>query len=707
MVDPASSQLLPVIGDFVTAHYFGALGVRPLRGRLLTDDETDIGLAHVVVVSERLWRRVLAADPDLVGRNLTLNGVSFSVVGVAAGFEGWAWHAGNDGRVDVWLPLTSQLQVTGHGSSMSIAVGRLRDASDIRAVDEHIRNAQLQLRDGLSARERLFEPFLESGLWPLNINRSTTATIVTLLTWFVGLVGALACANAASSIVAQLSRRRREMAVRLALGASRWQVSRPLLTDALGLSVAIAAVGAIASGWWLTQLRDLRLSPRLPALSTLAIDWRVLAFSTGAAFLAVTVATVAPLAATLRSDIRRDLWDASRTTGRNRWPHLMLMAVQLAASVALLASALTIGLSLRRLVNADLGIDPQKVIEVSVQPQPFGYTPEKSSAAISRFIGELRHSGFTQVATASPPPLQTMLTRMNVRSDSVPAGRSVGIADVSIDGDYFGVLKLNVLAGRTLADQDQIREGVAPVVVSESLATTLFGGSPSPVGRIFEFDRSGGLASWQAAVIVGIAADVRADARASVYPAIYHRLPPSLAGQTILIRFDGAASPAIRLVEQSAHRADPVAALFRMQTLADDLSLRFSGERALAVVTSVTAPIAIIIAIAGIVTVAAQLMRERRREFAIRAALGASPAVLGRLALKSLIVPILVGTVTGAAVYASLSGLLRSYVFGVEARQTSVLLVAAIIVAGVAILAVFLRTSVAARREPIDALRLE
>jgi putative ABC transport system permease protein len=707
MTAPGSSTPSLVVGNFVTGGYFAALGVRTLRGRLLTDDEADHGAERVAVVSELLWRRAFGADAEFVGRTLTFNGVSFNVIGITAAFQGWSWNGGSDGRVDVWLPLTSQPQVTGSDSSMSVAVGRLRRPNDIAGVEAQIRATQVQIRDTLSGRARLFDPFLEEGLWPLNVNRSATSTIVTLLTWFVAMVGALACANAASSIVTQIAKRRREIAVRLAMGASRWQVARPLLMEALRLSAAITIVGALASALLLTQLKDLRLSSRLPVLDALAIDWRVLAFSGVAALLTVTLATILPLAATLRSDIRRDLWDPSRATGRRRWPHAALLAVQLAASVALLAAALTIGISLHGLVNAELGIEPSSVVEIAVQPSPFGYTQDRSSTIVGRFVDELRRGRFTEVATSSPAPLEGMLSRMFLRSETMPTGQPMGVADVSIGGNYFTVLKLNLLAGRGLSDQDETRDGVAPVVISDSMASTLFGNARPVVGRGFEFDRSGGTTSWQRAVVVGVAADVKANARSISYPAIYHRLPASLAGATILVRFNGPASKALSDIEDSARRADPVAALFDIRLLTDKLTRRLGEERTLAAVTRVTAPIALIIAFAGIATIAAQLMRERRREFAIRSALGASPAALSSLVVRSLVLPTSVGTIGGLAVYAWCSGLLRSYVFGVGTLQTSVLIAAAGIVASVALLAALLRASIASRREPVEGLRLE
>lgn len=696
--------------ELITSEYFSALGVRPHIGRLLTDDEANSGSENVAVVSERLWRTKLGGAQDALGKTLTVNGVPFVVVGVVSRYRGWGRTRVGD--IDVWLPIGAERAVERSvGRSMTELVGRVRDGASPQVIEQQLRSAYAGVAGSLSARDRAFVPWVYAGLYPSPSSNAAGLRLYWLLMGGVLLLLVLSCANAANLLLARVARREREMAVRLAIGAGRLRIIQQLLVESLGLAGLAGAMGVMAAILLTKALEGMRLLASFPELQDVPLDGRVIGFC-----LLVTMGTVvafglAPALMASRTDIRGVHGRSARTVASPHRFRSGLVIAQLALSLTLLAGAGVFNRSLQNLFLADLGANLDDVIALSLRPDDLGYDATRSARVVNDTIERLRQAGFGSVAVSYPQPLTVNGSMIRVKTDTMVEAAQRRALDCRVSPDYFNVLGIPLLSGRTFTDAES-REAAAvnpmPVIVNAKLATDLFG-TERAVGRMFDLERFIGMKTvFSMAVVIGVAGDTRSlDVRREPQPVLYHTRESGWRYGVTLVRDSAPASAVMERIRGVVHEVDPALPITSLRPLRDDVAEELSEDRVLARTSGLVALLAALLAATGVISVVTQLVTERTREFGIRTALGASSRAILRQIVMGVAGRSLAGVALGLGLYWGMSRWLETRLYGIGPLDPATLGTAVAALIATAVVAALFPAFRATRVDPAVALRAE
>ena len=689
-------------GEEVTPEYFSVLGVAPLHGRLL--DAGDAGAAGVVVVSHAFWRERLGAGPDAIGRTIRLDDAPFEIVGVMpAAFQGVS-HASGSVPVAFWTPVVLPPEMLANRGEHVLSV--------IARLAPHASSDQLagQLRAIAAGFSPAATPALSVEATDLraDIARDVKPLFV-LLVAAVGVVLLLACVNVASLLIVRSIGRRREIAVRLALGATRWRVAGELLTQSLVLTAAGAAAGFGLS----LLLKDalLAVTPAtIPRLDSVAVDGRVLLFTMAITAVPALVFGLLPalqfgrtgpgeaLATTER--VVSGTWASGVRTG--------LMILEVAFSTLLLVGAALMVRSLLALNAVPLGFDTTGVLTANVRLPDSRYrTPTARLQFFDRVVDQIaRLPGVEAVAFGNRLPLRggwtsgLILEAADGRAAS-PPDTSSGFQSVS--PAYFDVFRIPLIRGRLIADAD--REGApAAAVVNEEFARRFFGGA-NPIGR-----RLRRFADAPSIEIVGVVGDIRRGGRTTpIAPEVY--LPAAqtslypLRLEQIAVRVSGnplARADDVRAAIWAVDADQPVAAV---RTLEELLALQQGERRFQTFLFGTFAAFALALAVIGIYSVVTYAISQRTAEIALRLALGASVAGLHRWILLHWLGLVGVGAAVGLVGALMLGGLIGNLLFGVSPADPTALVGAAAVITIAAIAASLIAARTATRIEAAAILK--
>jgi predicted permease len=708
----------------VTGNFFEVLGVRAAHGRTIERaDDGAPGASPVVVLSDRVWRHRFGADPSVVGSSLRLNGREFTVVGVTpAGFSGLDLDAA-DAIPDLWAPtsmvdaLFPELAVlkplTRRGFGWLQVVGRL--APGVSATQ-----AQAALDAFAAARDAAphdanrndpsprVVPAVQASLDPSTGGR--TERLAWLLFGIVACVLLIACADAAGMLVVRAEERQREVAIRQAVGASRWRVARQLLAESVIVSV-LGALGGLALAIWLSDVLA-ALSPAgfalPPEVASPVGGARVLAFTASIAALTAILFGTVPALRGSRVELTSSLKDEARVVevgrGRIRLRYAFVV-LQVALSAVLLVGA---GLLLRTLWNAyrvDPGFEPSGLLVASVDVAKQGYDEARGRAVYDRLVEEARAiPGVRSAALARSVPVQRTGMRSSVELGDVEVPEDEQ-ADLNVVGpDFFATMKIPVLRGRAFEASDL--EGSHPVmVVNKAFADRYWPGQDAVGKRIKNIGPEGGAGSE----IVGVVANFKAHsvreepAPVMFSPAAQFYLPR----MSVVVRTDGDPSALAGPLRAAAARIDPEMPVFNVRTGDEQLGLVLAQERVVAGLLVTFAAIAILLAATGFYALFAYLTRLRTREFAIRVALGAGRRdLVGSVVARGAACAAL-GAAIGLVAAGALSGVLSDLLFGVAPLDPASFAAAGLLIVAVAALACYLPARRAARVDPATALRHE
>ena len=384
---------------FVTSEYFAALGVRPRLGRLLTDSEAD-GDSDAAVISESLWRSNFGAAANVVGQPIEVNGQAFSVIGVTDRFRGWG-HT-RTGQTDLWLSVGSERRVTGQTESTFWGlIGRVSSGTDLERLETRLQSAYAEAALQFAPRYGSFAPFVTAGLYPLNASSAAIRQLYRMCMTAGLLVLVLACSDGAMLLLALAARREREIAVRLALGASRWAIARRSFVEAIGLAAAAGTLGLLVASFVTQLLNGYRLIAYFPSVEGVALDWRVVGFCVIATSLTALLFGVGPAVIASRTPIRTILDKTNVRSGAKHRLRNGLLILQVAMALTLVAGALLLRLSLANLLATSPGLDVSRVLSLQVKPNDFGYTSADSRRALLQLLSALREAGF-QTALSYP-----------------------------------------------------------------------------------------------------------------------------------------------------------------------------------------------------------------------------------------------------------------------------------------------------------------
>ena len=702
----ASADLLPL------------LGVRTLAGRPFTAAEDTFGAAPVAMISERLWEQLFARSPAAIGATVRLDGVPRTVVGVTTGdadfgilqmLSAAAYARGfadrdQRARVDVWLPLQPDPSDANHGSNHSfLMVGRLATGASLATAQTEMTTlaADLERHPGNAGRGAFVEPLDDVVL-------GRTRTALSVLMAAVALVMLIACANVASLLLARGATRRREIAVRAALGAEFPRLARQFIVENVLVALGGALLGLpLAMG----VLRGLAIvgPASIPRLGTVTLDMPVLFAALGAAGLVGLAFGILPLAQARRVSLQAELHageDRASTAG----PHgsrvrSALVVAEVALAVVLVAGAGLLTHSFWNLTRTTPGFDPNGVLKAQFQLSAARYrgpwNPRPSPAHLqfmTRLVDEVRTiPGVESAALAVFHPLDTGFTQsFFVPGREAEAERWPELTVRHVTADYFRTLRVPLARGRFLTEEDA-QESPAVIVINETTANRFFP-NQDPLGQTISF--------WGVPrTIVGVAGDERFHGVARPAPVAAYVPLTRMNSLSLIVRASVDPVSVAPAVRSAIRLAEPDVAVYGVEPLTDTLANTFGEPRFMMLLLGLFAGLAAVLAAIGVHGVLAYLVAQRTREIGVRMALGASTGSVTRLVLSRGLRLVAAGVVLGMALTLALSGSLSGLLFGVEPADIGTLAAVVVLIGAVAALSFWLPTRRAARIDPIVALR--
>jgi predicted permease len=690
----------------VSANYLETLGVRPRIGRLLTPAEASDPGAGVVLVSEVMWRREFGGASDVLGRRLSVSGSPFVIVGVVDDYRGW--NAIGADAADVFLPAAIALGPTTNTISQLIA--RPRPGMSTAMLQTRLRETYEPLRRTLTGRQAETVPWVYPGLRLGPISR-TLGVSFGLMLGIAGLLLVLACVNAANLLIARTVRRRQDLALRAALGASRWRLVRTLTVEA-----ALLAFSAVLCGLAMTLavariLNGVQVFDVVDPLSDVAIDWRVASFASAAGIVTILLFALAPILSATRVDLRQVLQESSASVVGSARFRRGLVAVQLGLSLMLMAGAGVLAQSLGNLRGVDTGMQPAGVYAFTLNPGLIGLRGSDATSLRERTIDAFRATpGVIAAGTASPHAFLSSRSIVELRAQSGAAPGNVAERSVVSPG-YFEAVGVPLLEGRGFGSADAATPDEAPwypAIVSASLARALSGDQPA-LGRRFAVGAPFG--DWERlreVEVVGVAGDTRTTLslrRREPAVVLYEPTGQDFVFSRVYVRSAGPVEAARSTVFQVMREVEPRLPLVDPSALSGELERLLVEDRALTRLLVTVAIAATLLGFTGVYAVSAYLVTERTREFGLRIALGATSGAIVRHAEHGMLVVAGAGSVLGLAGYSLGSQLIAARLFGISALDPVTLAGATMLLAAAAAVACWLPARRAARTDPAEVLR--
>ena len=716
-------------GQLVSGNYFEALGVPPAMGRVFSLDDDRVPGGHpVVVLSHAYWTRHFGGDLSILNKSLLINNVEMTVVGVAReGFSGV--QVGKSPDVFVPLMMTPQ---------MTLGQNTLDGWNDYWLKVLARRRAGVSLPQLVASLNAAYQPLLEEQLPKINgwdelkrqaflnkkiilssgsrgrmvVQRDAGGQLITLFA-MVALVLLIACSNVANLLLARGAARRREFAIREALGASRGRVIRQLLVESLLCAFVGGALGVVLGSWLIGVLTPIVVANEGIQGLTPHLDSTVLVFAVGISLLSGIFFGIVPAFRVTRSSVSQTIKDQGSTSSAGV-SHVRfrkaLVAGQVAFTMLLLAGAALFVHTLWNLRNLDLGLRTENVISFSIAPALNGYSTQRSIALVDQLRGRIaslpavRSVGTAEIAALTGDDEGANITAeggMQLPEDL----RHVNY--VSVSSDYFSTLGIPLLSGREFSADDGAT-GPKIAVASEAMVKRFFPGR-NPLGMHFAF--GGGSKVKPDIEIVGVVKDVKQDHVRSVTPNPYVYLPysqrPKLSGMTFYV--SSVRDPLLLgpELQSQVRRLDATLPVDNVKTMQRVVEEDLFPAKMVAVLSATFAALAALLSALGIYGVLAYLVVERTREIGIRMALGAKGGDVRWLIAKEVGAMLIAGATVGVPLAYALARLSESLLFGVKAGNASAYVLGLGLIAAVALVACWIPARRATRVDPLVALRYE
>ncbi len=697
-----------------TWNYFDLLGVKPALGRLFGPrDDGRPGENPVAVLSYRMWRERFSADPNVVGRPVRINGFGYTVIGVAAkGFSGTE-------RIivpDMWVPIGMEGQIEPGNdwldkrgtanvwvlSRMKTGVSLVQAESSLNAIAAQLAHDYPSTDEGLHIR--LSPPGLIGRYF-----REPVIAFTTVLMGVAGLVLLLSCLNLAGLLLARAADRRREIALRLALGAGRIRLVRQLLTESLLLALAGGAASVVLTLGISRFCSSLNLPIDVPANTSLTVDFRVLLFTLAAALAATLLFGMAPALQTVKVDLIPSLKNG-RSSGRLRHWQMrdLVVASQIAISFVLLVSSVLVLRSLRHALDLDLGFQPDGAVSVSFGLDLQGYGVARGRAfqeAVLRKAAALPGVRAVGISNNLPLRIGTDDGGISAVGKPIPPRSRLSHAIVyRVTPGYFAAAGTRILAGRDIDWRD--RTGAQPMaVVNRTCARTLFAGEEA-IGKYFRFRNSPDADRIE---IAGVVEDGKYESLGEdPTPAVFLPMAQSYNGWTTLVmRTSLPAGQATASLRSLIAEMDPALPLFNTGSLRDQLAYPLFPARVAAVALGAFGLIAVLLAATGVFALVAYGVARRTREIGIRIALGADVRqVLGTVLARTGVLS-LAGAGSGAAIALVAGRSLSAVLYGVSPEDPPTYAIALLLTVAICALSCWFPARRALRIDPSRSLREE
>lgn len=706
-----------VWGYLVSGNYFDVLGVAAARGRTFAPEEDRTPLTHpVAVLSHGCWQRRFGGDSSLIGRDITLNNQRFRVIGIMpAGFTGTEVAF----APELWVPTMMQEWIEPGNPWLErrtthnlFAIGRLKPG-----VTPEQAEASLNVLAGQLGRE--FPDTDEGATMTLTppglihpIVRGPIIGFAWVLMAVVGLVLLIACTNLANLLLARASERRREVAVRLALGASRWRLIRQLVTESVLLALAGGAAGVLLASWAVDLIVGFRPQADLPFWIDLTVDWRVFGFALLASVGTGLVFGIVPAWQSTSPALVPALKDATLQAGayRSRLRSGLVIA-QVSLSLVLLIAAGLVMRALQQVQTTSPGFDIENGLMMSVDVGLQGYDEVRGQEFYRRLIEQVSSlPGVRQASLTDSAPLSLNYNSTDIQVEGQPLARGANVPsamNASVAANYFATMGIPLVAGREFNHAD--REG-APraVIINEAFARRYLPGADpvgNAVGKRVSFASAEG-PYWQ---IVGVAQDGKYFSIGEVArPFIYLPMPQSYEPRaTLLVRTVSDPRAMTAAVRDAVRQLDAQLPVYDVKTMTEHLGLSLFPARVAALLLGSFGLLALTLAAIGIYGVMSYSATQRTREIGIRVALGARPSDVLRLIVKHGAIVTVAGVIIGLGAALALTRLMASLLYGVSATDPLTFLGVAALLLAVALVACYVPARRATKVDPLAALRHE
>jgi predicted permease len=699
-----------VVSEIVTGNYFDVLGVNAVLGRTFLPEEDRTPNTHpIVVLSDAIWRRQFGADPQIVGRTIVLNGQSFSVIGVMPpSFSGSSFLL----RVELWAPVMMSGPLNWGGGPIDglrlMTLGRLKPSVSLEQATADINRVHSIVereRPDRQANPSTFTLFNPTGVFLRN-ERRRIVNATTLLLAVVGIILVIACSNVASLLLVRGSTRRKEIAVRIAVGANRLRLVRQLLTESAVLSAAGAAGGILLTIWLLRLFSTYRIpipGPYVPYVE-FGVDWSVVTFTAVISGLAGLLFGIVPAWRASRVDVMSSLKAGTRSAAgvyESSRLRSILVVTEVAMSFVLLVAAGLFGRSLANARSINPGFDTRNVVIGSLNLGMQGYTPPRGREFYRRLLERLRSlPGVRTVSTGGPLPLSNSDGRLDVLVEGVADSQPIRVARSGADTGYFDALGIPILQGRSFSALDN-RNSSRVVVISESLAHRFFAGV-DPIGRRL---RAAG-AQTPAMEIIGVAKDVQFDSLGEdPQPRVYDSFQQSYSPfQSVLIATDSTPDAIRNLVKREVLALDPNLPV-DVKTMQEHLAFSVWPPRVGAIVFGSMGLLAVLLACVGIYGVTAYSVTQRTREFGTRMAVGARGGDIVRMVVGHGMRLAAIGLGIGLMIAVMTTRTLATLLYGIGSLDPLTFLAVPVLLMAVTLLANYLPARRATKVDPLIALR--
>jgi predicted permease len=725
-----------VTGEIVSGTYFPVLGVGAAAGRTLTPDDDRLPGGHpLAVLSHAFWTSRFAADPGVINSSMVINGHSYTIVGVAQrGFDGV--EVGR--QAQVFVPMTMKGQITPGWNGLDErlwrwvrvfarlkpGVSREQARAALEPYFKALLDKDLGDRVFSGASQRTRERYRENQLQILDASQGRSAFRRTMATplWVLMATAAgvllIACANIANLLIARGAARQREIAVRLALGATRGRIVRQLLVESLMLAFAGGIVGLAVAAAAAPAVLAFFVSPDMPQPISTAPDWRILAFTFAVALLTGLIFGMAPAFQATRPDVVPALKDqATSVLGGQGRLRKALVATQMGLSLLLLIGAALFIRTLDNLLAVDIGFETTRLVSFSMDPSLSGYAPQRARDFVKTLltrVGATPAVDGVGVATMRLLDGNQWMTSMSVQGYQPKPDEQMELLANSVSPGYFKTMGIPLLMGRDFTDRDELTTAPAPgrpdfrvAIVNERFARQYFSDG-NAIGRRIGFGQEANAAT--PIEIVGVVrdskyTDVRDDAQKQVFFPFLEASRPS--AFTVYVRTSQPAETMVNVIRQTVQQIDPALPVHSMRTLERQVDQSLRRERLVATMTATFGALATALAVIGLYGVMSYSVARRTREIGVRVAFGATAGHISWLMIREVLIIAVAGIAIGLPAAWWLGRFVSSQLYGVAPTDPVTVTGAVLLLLTVALLAGLVPSVRAARLDPTLALRHE
>jgi predicted permease len=698
----------PLPGVRVSDGFFRTLGVTPMLGRDFDAGEDSPSTPRTVLLSYGVWQKWFGGKEDVLGQSVTLSEVSYTIIGVLPETFSFAPR----GPADFWTTIHDPNSCEkSRGCHNLYGVARLKDGVSVQTAQADMTSIAIQLE------KQYPETNHGQGAAVIPLNEAIVGNVRPILLMLLsgaGLLLLIACVNVASLLLVRSESRKREIAVRAALGASPGRLIRQFITEGLVMGIAASVLGIVAASWAmqiLIKLIPTTMLTGMPYLEGLGLNFRVVAFAIGISLIAAAMFSITPALRLPLSHMREALAEGDRSCAGTLWRRLgaNLVVGELAMAMVLLVSAGLLGKSLYRLLHVDLGFQPDHLASLRVAAPPSGYGKDEQEVALARqILSRIANiPGIKSVGISSVLPVSFNGNTDWIRFVGRPYhGEHNEVNERDVSSDYFTTLHARLLRGRYFTDADDVTKPRV-VIINQKLADMYFPGE-DPIGRqIGNLD----LDPKSLREIVGVVDNIKEGPLDSeIWPAEYasfNQSPDTFFG--VIVRTSQAAESILPALSATIHRIDPKLGTMGEATMNERIGVSPSAylHRSSAWLVGGFAAMALVLSLVGLYGVVAYSVSRRTREIGVRMALGAQRRSVYRLILKEAAWLAAAGIALGIIGSLAAATLMRGLLFGTATWDMPTLAGVSAALAVAALLAAFIPAHRAAKVDPMVALRYE